>query len=223
MPSPNSADKSPQRQMAAHTPVDSAQSWLRARARLESRVLIRAQPWVRGVFDHAWAPMRALGREVACLPAALCDHLLGFDSGYVAIGASTSCYVPGPAVVRQRRVQNVAFVCIEDLAMENERPLHVIGHLIDHHLGCGGELESAWLTGGGGQSPQLKAAGARLPALFALGYAVDSVAESDVRDYFAQSLALYCRDRRRLNVSDPQIHKWLRSTLWDPAFWQGQS
>jgi hypothetical protein len=220
--SPNSVDASVQRLQASDAPVGSAQSWLRARVRLESRVLVQAPPWVRGVFDHAWAPVQALGREVSCLPAALCDHLLGLDSGYVAIHAAASCYVPGPGVVRQRTVQNVAFVSIEDLALENERPLHVIGHLIDHHLGCGGEIESPWLTDGGGQSPQLKAAGARLPVLFALGYAVDSVAESDIRDYFAQSLALYCRDRSRLNVSDPQIYKWLRSTLWNRAFWKGR-
>jgi hypothetical protein len=165
--------------------------------------------------------MRALGKQVSCLPAALCEYLLGFDTGYIAIHSAASRYTPGPAVVRQRRVQNVAFVSVEDLAMDNERPMHVIGHLIDHHLGCGGELETAWLTGGGGQSPQLKAAGARLPGLFALGYAVDSVAAYDARDYFAQSLAFYCRDRQRLNVSDPQIHKWFRSTLWDDRFWQG--
>jgi hypothetical protein len=117
-------------------------------------------------------------------------------------------------------VRNVAFVSVEDLALDNERPLHVIGHLIDHHLGCGGKPDAPWLTGGGGLSPDVKAAGARLAGLFALGYAVDEVASSNVRDYFAQSLALYCRDRQRLNTGDPQIYKWFRSTLWDQAFWQ---
>lgn len=198
-------------------------TWLLARARLESRLLVQAPPWVRGIFDHAWAPMRALARQVACLPPDLCDRLLRFDTGYVAIHAGDSCYAPGPAVVRQRRVENVAFVSVEDLAMENARPLHVIGHLIDHHLGCGGRLESAWLTGGGGVSQELRSAGARLPALFALGYAVDDIAGAGLWDYFAQSLAYYCRDGRRLNVSDPQIHKWFRSTLWNESFWQEQS
>ena len=67
--------------------------------------------------------------------------------------------------------------------------------------------------------PAWKEAGARLPGLFALGYGVDEVAQSSIREYFAQSLAFYCQDRRRLNVADPQIHKWFRSTLWDEAFW----
>jgi hypothetical protein len=52
-----------------------------------------------------------------------------------------------------------------------------------------------------------------------LGYGVDEVAQSHPRDYFAQSLALYCRDRGRLNVADPQIYRWFRSTLWNKAFW----
>jgi hypothetical protein len=166
--------------------------------------------------------MRALAQQVSCLPAALCDRLLSFETGFVAIHVGNSYYAPGPAIVRRRRMQNVAFVSVEDLALDNERPLHVIGHLIDHHLGCGGELESAWLTGGGGLSPKLESAGVRLPELFALGYAVDEIASSGLRDYFAQSLAHYCRNRRQLNVSDPQIYKWFRNTFWSESFWRGQ-
>ncbi len=57
-------------------------------------------------------------------------------------------------------------------------------------------------------------------SLFALGYAVDEIAASSVRAYFAQSLAIYCQDQQRLNIADPQIHKWFRSTLWSEAFWR---
>jgi hypothetical protein len=95
----------------------------------------------------------------------------------------------------------------------------VLGHLIDHYLGCGGAADGHWLSEGGGVTPAWQAAGARLPALFALGYGLDEVAQSNARDYFAQSLALYCRDRQRLNVADPQIDKWFRNTLWNDAFW----
>jgi hypothetical protein len=58
-----------------------------------------------------------------------------------------------------------------------------------------------------------------LVRLFPLGYGLDEVALSGPRNYFAQSLAFYCRDRQRLNVADPQIDKWLRSTLWQAGFW----
>ena len=117
-------------------------------------------------------------------------------------------------------MQNVAYVSVEDLADDNERPLHVIGHLIDHHLGCGGDPDGPWLSDGAGVAPRWQEAGARLPRLFALGYGLDEVALANVRDYFAQSLAFYCLDRRRLNVADPQIWKWLRTNLWDNGFWR---
>jgi hypothetical protein len=117
-------------------------------------------------------------------------------------------------------VENVAFVSVQDLSLNNERPLHVIGHLIDHHLGCGGDAQGPWLSEGGGGIPLWQEAGARLGSLFALGYGIDEVARSNVRDYLAQSLALYCRDRQRLSVADPQVTKWLRSTLWNDAFWR---
>ncbi|MFC2036481.1 hypothetical protein ACFLYD_00715 [Chloroflexota bacterium] len=196
------------------------QAWLHARARLMPRLLIQAPPWVRGVFDHAWAPMEALARQVSCLPPSLLDFLLTCTGGYVAICAGESRYVAGAAPLRPEQVSNVAFVSVEDLAADNERPLHVIGHLVDHHLGCAGEPNAVWLSEGGGVIPGWHEAGARLLRIFALEYGVDEIAQSNSREYLAQSLAHYCRDRRRLNVADPQICKWFRSTLWNESFWQ---
>jgi hypothetical protein len=98
--------------------------------------------------------------------------------------------------------------------------MHVIGHLIDHALGCGGEDAGPWLSEGGGVNSLWSQAGRRLSRLFTLDYGADEIARSGVRDYFAQSLALYCRDRERLNVADPCIDKWLRSTLWSAGFWR---
>lgn len=188
------------------------------------RLLIEAPPWVRGVFDHAWAPMQALGRQLEFLPVDLWDYLLGCSDpgGYLVIGAGESRYVPGPALIRQQQLLNVGWVAVEDLAADNEEPLTVVGHLIDHYLGCAGDAQGPWLSdpSGGGARPRWQEAGARLARLFALGYAADPRARSDVRDYFARSLALYCRDPQRLNVIDPQIDKWFRSTLWTKAFWQ---
>jgi hypothetical protein len=56
--------------------------------------------------------------------------------------------------------------------------------------------------------------------LFPLGYGIDEVALANPRNYFAQSLAIYCRGRQRLNTADPQIEKWFRSTMWQAAFWK---
>jgi hypothetical protein len=142
------------------------------------------------------------------------------SGGYVIIGTGESQYRTGPTVLSQRRFENVAFVSVEDLAAGNERPLAVVGHLIDHYLGCAGASDGLWLSEGGGARSGWPEAGARLSGLFALGYGVDAVAQSGIREYFAQSLAFYCRDRQRLNVADPQICRWFRSTLWTRAFWQ---
>jgi hypothetical protein len=157
--------------------------------------------------------------QVRRLPPALWSFLLDCNGGFVAITTAKSRYVPGPAAIRHQPVQNIAYIAVQDLAQENERPLHVMGHLIDHYLGCRGEPGGLWLSQGGGLNRQWQEVGRRLNILFTLGYAVDDEAGSDVRDYFAQSLAFYCLDRQRLNVADPQIDKWFRTNLWNQAFW----
>ena len=182
-------------------------------------LLAQSPAWVRGTFDHSWAPVQALAQQLHYLPPQVWPRLLHWESGHVAVCAGASHYAPGPAVIRHQHVTNVAFVSVEDLALGNERPVHVLGHLLDHHLGCGGDVNGPWLSDGGGTSARWREAGQHLADLFVLGYGVDAVAQSNVRDYFAQSLALYGHDRQRLNVADPQIYKWLRGTLWNETFW----
>lgn len=195
------------------------QPWLQARVKLMPDLLIQSPPWVRAVFDHAWVPVRMLAQQVQCLPSALWAFLLSCQGGYVVLTPGESQYTPGPATLRRRTVQNVAWISIQDLAQNSERPLHIIGHLIDHHLGCAGE-EGAWFSEGGGVVPIWREEGARLQGLFALGYGVDEIARLSLRDYFAQSLAYYCRNRKHLNMVDPPMERWLRHTLWNRSFWQ---
>ena len=202
---------------ATHIPL---KEWGRARVRSAPRLLAQAPRWVRGMFDHDWAPVEALSAQARLLPTGLWDYLLTCTGGFAVICLGDSQYLPGPATVRGRSLHNVAFVSVEDLARDNDRPLHVIGHLIDHLLGCGGDLEGSWLTGGAGVTPGWQQAASRLVGLYPLGYGVDEVARSNIRDYFAQSLAIHCRDRQRLNVADPQVYRWLRDTLFDERFWQ---
>jgi hypothetical protein len=164
--------------------------------------------------------METLAQHLQPLPSTLWDYLSGCTGGFAAISTGESRYVPGPATLGKQHVCNVALLSIEDLARDNERPLHVIGHLVDHYLGCRGAANGSWLSEGGGLTSDWREAGNRLRQLFDLGYGVDKEALANTRDYFAQSLAIYCRDRRRLNVADPRIYKWLRSTLWNPTFWR---
>lgn len=196
-----------------------ASSWVHARVRSTPQLLTQAPRWVCEIFDHDWAPAEALSVQTRLLPARLWDYMLSCSGGFAVICPGESQYLPGPSTVRGQTLHNVALVSVEDLAQNNDRPLHVIGHLIDHHLGCSGALDGLWLTGGGGVTPGWQQAGKRLASLYALGYGVDEVARSNIQDYFAQSLALYCRGRQRLNVADPQICRWLRNTLFDERFW----
>jgi hypothetical protein len=197
-------------------------AWLQARARLMPNLLPQSPLWVHSVFEHPWAPMKALAETIRPLPAGLWPFLLGCEGGMVAICPGESHYAPGPGTIGRLQVYNVAFVSVQDLAQDNEEPLRILGHLIDHYMGCGGTAEGDWLSAGGGLTPHWQEAGKRLPRLFALGYGIDEVAASSVQDYFAQSLAWYCRDRKQLNVADPQIDKWFRSTLWNKSFWRAR-
>jgi len=201
-----------------------AMAWLRARARLVPGELERLPPAARSAYAHDWAPVQVLGRHLAGLPPALWDALLAWESGYAVLVSGESSYHPGAFAFRGQPWKGIAFISLEDLAGRSAGlVLHVVGHLVDHHLGCGGAEQGTWLSEGGGMTPAWREAGLRLARLFDLGYGLDEVARSNARDYFAQSLVAYCCDRRRLTAADPQIAKWFRTTLWDPAFWPARA
>ena len=107
-------------------PDSPAQTWLNTRARLMPDLLSQSPPWVRGVFDHSWAPMRTLAQQVNLLPPHIWSQLLRWEGGYAAICTGSSEYAVGPASIRHQHVANVAYVSVEDLAADNERPLHVL-------------------------------------------------------------------------------------------------
>ena len=194
---------------------------LRARARLMPGALDEIAEPARGEFAHEWAPVQLLGRRMACLPAGLWEALLRWESGYSVLIVGESRYEPGQFDFRGRTLHGVALISLEDLAGRAPgRVLHAMAHLVDHHLGCGGRPEGDWLSEGGGMTDEWREAGLQLMRLFALGYGYDVVAQSGARDYFAQSLAAYCRERRALNVADPQVVRWFRTTLWSPRFWE---
>ena len=205
---------------AAHPLQASLLEWLRSRARLWPGALDEVAGPAREAYAHEWAPVQLLGQRLACLPDGLWPTLLQWESGYVLLHAGESRYEPGSIDLRGRALRGVALVSLVDCAGHApNRVLHVVGHLIDHHLGCGGGQEGAWLSEGGGMTGEWQRAGERLRGLFGLGYGCDEQARSSAREYFAQSLAAYCRDRRALGVADPQAAKWLRTTLWDKRFW----
>ncbi|MBN1661436.1 MAG: hypothetical protein JXA93_23795 [Anaerolineae bacterium] len=164
--------------------------------------------------------MQALAREIACLPVQLWSFLLNHDGGWVIVHPGRSRYVVGPVSVAGFDRHNVALISVEDLARGDDLVLHVLGHLVDHYLGCAGDPAGAWLSEGGGIEPHWREAGERLGRLFALGHAVDEAAAASVKEYVARSLAWYCHRPHDLNVADPNIWKWFRATLWNDRFWR---
>ncbi len=78
------------RRLRGGTSAGQPLAWLRGKARTSPDLLSQAPPWVRRVFDHAWAPMQALARQVSPLPPALCAFLMDHERGFVVISGDES-------------------------------------------------------------------------------------------------------------------------------------
>jgi hypothetical protein len=140
-------------------------------------------------------------------------------TGHVVIGGQTSAYQPGPVQVRGRTLINVVHITSLDVLKDEAAVLFALAGLFDHLLGCGGEAEGLWLSEGGGLTLEWRKVGKRILELFQLGYAPGAAAGSP-RTYFAWGLALYCTDRRALNLADPLLERLLRTTVMSSGFWQ---
>ncbi len=193
---------------------------IQAKVSLAPRALASSPPAVRNRFESDWAPVNALARRLSCFPAGLLRFLTECDTGHIVLAARDFHYVEGEQTIGGRSLLNVAYVCIGDLADDSRRPWHVVAHLLDHLMGCGGQPGGDWLSDGGGLLPRWREVGKRIHRLFPLGYSPDEVAADDARDYFAQSVAWYCHDRQRLNVADPPMEKLLKTTIMNDAFWR---
>ncbi len=170
-------------------------------------------------FGNIWAPARAAMRWISKLPVGLLKYLGSCSRGHIVITHLPSRYLE-QYTFRGRELSGVVLVCVTELGGGAPmRPLHVLGHLLDDLLGRGHNVEGPWLSEGGGALPPLKEVAGRIARLFPLGYGVDKIARQSPREYFAQSLALYFSDERRLNTSDPQMHRLFRRTLLAEEFW----
>lgn len=193
---------------------------IQAKVSLIPGALAWLPPTVRDRFASDWAPVNALADRLRHFPTGLLHFLAGHDTGYVVLAPHDFHYVGGQQTIGRRSLLNVAYVCIGDLADDSRRPWHVVAHLLDHLMGCGGQPDGDWLSDGSGLTPRWQEVGQRVQKLFRLGYGLDEVARNNARDYFAQSVAWYCCDRQRLNVADPPMEKLLKTTIMDDAFWR---
>jgi len=190
----------------------------RAKLHLEPGALARVPTSVSERFDNPWAAVKRLQQRLRPFPTGLLRFWAAQERGHVLIGSRDRGYVPGPQQCGRRMLDGVAHVALADLAAANDRPLVLIGLLLDHLLGCQGG-EGAWLSDGGGITPRWQEVGRQVHELFGLGYGQSEAAQRDPHFYFAEGLAAYCRDRRALNVADPLLERLLRRTIMNEAFW----
>jgi len=152
------------------------------------------------------------------LPSALLRFLAYVPRGHIVLAGGVSSYEVINQSLGGQEFEAVAFVSLTDLVEEPLCALQMVGHLLDHLLGCQGDPQGEWLSDGHGLSCSWMQIGRQIPALFELGYAVDEIAAASPRQYLARSLAWYMQDRHRLNVIDPLIERLLRQTLFDEDF-----
>jgi hypothetical protein len=201
--------------------ADYLRSLTRDKLHLRPGALAAAPPAIRVHFESDWEPVVVFRRQLERFPVGLIQFWSLQERGHVIVGADVSRYVPGPQQSGTHELDGVAHVSLDDLVLANNQPLLAIGHLLDHLIGCLGAMEEAWLSDGGGITPRWREVGEALQELHALGYSESEAARADVHRYFAEGLAGFCRDRRRLNVADPLLERLLGRTVMSESFWDG--
>ncbi|MCS7220178.1 MAG: hypothetical protein RML36_03685 [Anaerolineae bacterium] len=185
---------------------------------LESRTRLPILPSKSPLGRSAWAPALKLADRLQIFPSELLDWWAVQPTGHVVIGSGVSTYQPGPAQIGRRVLVNVVRIALLDLIHNEAAIFSALARLFDHLLGCNGEPAGLWLSEGGGCTPEWQAVGRRIQASYALGYAPSIVISP--RDYFAWGIAIYCTDRRQLNLADPVLERLLRATVMNSSFWQ---
>jgi len=204
--------------MADKHRADAFQRLKLTKIHLTPRLLERCSRHITQQFDSLWAPVEELARRLHHLPTSLVRFVTHTPRGHIVITPGAPGYEAGVHLLRGRKLEAVAFVSLTDLVEDPLHALHVVGHLLDHLLGCRGAPAGRWLSDGHGLNPSWAEIGQRIPSLYDLGYAVDKIAAAGPRQYFARSVAWYICDRRQLNVADPQIERLLRRTIFDEDF-----
>lgn len=188
---------------------------------LYPRLLSRLPPDVANRFDSQWSPVQHLASHLARLPFSALDFLLSSSTGALVIGPTDVLhYARGRHHLHETRLENVAFLPAASLLGDGVIPLHIVAHLYDHLLGCGGAVDGLNLSDGVGISPAWTEVGAQISELFALGHNPDPLCQKNCADYFAQSVALYAVRPRDLNTADPLLYKLLKRSFFSETFWR---
>ena len=180
----------------------------------------RAPASLRDRFSSPFEPAQRLAQTLERLPPPLLAWWAGLPDGHILIGEQ-GAYTAGRLPDDPHGRVNVAQIALSDLvgpAGSAGDAWFWISHLLDHHLGCLGAAEGAWLSDGGGINRRWQEAGQRLAALARLGYSPHPDAAAHPRVYLAAGLSLFLTDRAALNVQDPQLERLLATTLLHQGF-----
>jgi len=203
-----------------HRHAEALQRLKLSKIHITPRLLEHSPRHVAGQFDSLWAPVERLARHLHSLPAAMLQFMTHIPRGHIVLAAGVSHYEVHSQSLRGQELEAVAFISLAELVEEPLSALEVVGHLLDHLLGCQGAPLGGWLSDGHGLNQSWTEVGRQIPPLFNLGYTIDEIAAATPRQYFAHSVAWYIQDRHKLNVSDPLIERLLRQTLFSESFCQ---
>lgn len=179
---------------------------------------------VRARFSSPFEPAQRLAQALARLPAPLLEWWAALPGGHLLIGAQGS-YRSDPIFLRpddphpRAGVAQIALADLSNPAGGLGDAWFWVAHLLDHHLGCLGAANGAWLSDGAGITPRWQEVGQRIAGLAQLGYNPRLAASGgDPHAYLAAGLALFITDRAALNVQDPKLERLLATTLLHAGF-----
>jgi len=175
---------------------------------------------VRDSFNSPFEPAQRLAGGLQRLPPSLLTWWAALPHAHILIGDQRG-YTPGRLPNDPHDRANVAQIALTDLA----NPAGDLGdvwfwvaHLLDHHLGCLGAADGAWLSDGAGFTLRWQEVGQRIAALARLGYSPQHDAAANPHTYLAAGVALFIADRAALNVQDPKLERLLATTLLHEGF-----
>jgi len=192
---------------------------------LQRKIHVSAEAYAQGGravqrrFPSGWSAAMAIARQLGGLPQTALRWWAEQPHGHLLLTAGDASYAASLSVDGEM-LTAVSAVPMGWLVEEEERALAAALRPLDHLLGCGGAAGDAWLSDGGGITPQWRRIGAQIARLFPLGYGTSEVSRQDPHAYLAAGLAAALTDRRRLNVDDPKLERLLGASLLSPSFWQ---
>jgi hypothetical protein len=205
-------------------PLKEKRSALRAiwrdKMHVEPRALQLLPAHVARSYEHIWQPAQLVMAELEVLPLGLLRLWQGSERGHVVFTHRPSGYQPGRQPWHDTTLESACYLSLTDLREDKRHAMRAVFNLLDHLLGSDAREGGPWLSDGAGSTPALRDVGARFAKIYALGYGQAELGAETTHDYLAQTLWLYLRDPRQLNVLDPLVHKLYHNTLMNEGFWQ---